>query len=540
MKKSIYKSWPNLLLVIIIASVAAVLEGFVHISMMNVIDTALTGNRVLFKSEAIKLVWLALLLLPTSVLLAFGKGIFKKKALVSAKGYYVDRVFKKNINEFQKENNAKYISAITNDINTIENNYINGIYEIVVNIIYFIVAIAVIVYVSPMALILGLVIGVTSAVIAIALNKPIQKHHTQRSELYEKYTTYIKEVLSAFHIIKSNNLSLKVRKDFYDRSYNIQQKGYIIDKIETYIGALQNLTIYVSLFSLLGITSYMAIKGTITLGGVVLVINNVERIMNPVMVIGEWLPKMLSTKKLFEKIDKTLENQDNYVETVELKGFQEKIEFKGVSFGYDDADILNDINISLKKGKKYLIIGPSGGGKSTLLKLLRKYFTPRAGNILVDGKNLRDITKVSYFKHISNVEQEVFLFEDTIRNNISLYKNYSEEEIQDAIEKAGLKDFIASLPQGLDTVIYDNGKNISGGEKSRIAIARGLLQKSDILFLDEAFASLDSKTAKDIENTLLNLKDITVVNVSHVIFKDNKSRYDNIYLVKDKKIKALT
>ncbi|NLX61911.1 MAG: ABC transporter ATP-binding protein [Tissierellia bacterium] len=539
MKKAIYKSWPYLLLLLIIAVCAAILEGLVHISMMNAIDTVFSGNRALFKSQAVKLILLALLLLPAGSLLALGKGLFKKNALLSAKEYYVKGVFNKNISEFQKDNIGKYISAITNDINTIENNYVIGIYEILINIIYFIVAIGVIIYVSPMALVLGLTIGITSSAVAVILNRPIQRHHMQRSELYEKYTAYIKEVLSAFHIIKSNNLNSKVRKDFYDKSYGIQEKGYVIDKIETYITALQNLTIYISLFLLLGITSYMAIKGKITFGGVVLVINNIERIMNPVMIIGERLPKMLATKKLFEKIDESLENKDNYVETVELESFNDGIQFKDVSFAYDDGYILDNVNISLKKGKKYLIVGPSGGGKSTFLKLLRKYFLPNKGRILIDGKDLKDVRKESYFKHISNVEQDVFLFEDTLRNNISLYKDYSDEEILEAIEKAGLKDFVRSLPQGLDSMIYDNGKNISGGEKSRIAIARSLLQKSDIMLLDEAFASLDSKTAKEIENTLLNLKDITLVNVSHVVFKENRSKYDQVLLVKDKSIKPL-
>jgi len=536
MKKSIHKSIPYLILVIIIAAVCAILEGTVSISMMNTIDIAIEGNKEAFKVEAIRLISLTLSLLPASILLSFARGLYKRKAIVSLKVDFISRVFKKNINEFQRDNNAKYVSALTNDINTIETNYIDGIFEVIIGIIYFIVSIAVIAYVSPLALGIGLGIGIVSNLISILLSKPMQKHHAQRSELYEVYTSYIKEVLSAFHIIKSNNLTEKVRKDFQDKSQAIQQKGYIIDKIYTYISALQNLDMLLALFIILGISAYMAIKGSITLGGVILILNNMEKIIWPIMRLGEWTPKIFSTKKIFEKLEHTLKNQDNYEETITLQNFKDSIEFNDVTFAYEEEDVLQNINLSIKKGGKYLVIGPSGGGKSTLLKLLRKYFHLKTGDILIDNVSLKDITKTSYFKHISNIEQNVFLFEDTLRNNITLYKDYSEEEINTAIERAGLKNFVESLPQGLDTMIYDNGKNISGGEKSRVAIARGLLQKADIIFLDEAFASLDSKIAKEIENTILNLEGITVVNVSHVIFEESKKKYDNVFLVKNKTV----
>ncbi len=534
MKKSIFKAIPYLILIVIVASVCAVLEGALSISMMKTIDMAVSGDKEAFRGEAINLIILALSILPASVLLSFGRGLYKRKAIISAKVNFVSRVFKKNINEFQRDNNAKYVSTLTNDVNTIETNYIDGIYEVILGVIYFIVSVGVIAYVSPIALGIGIGIGVVSTLLSILIGKPMQKHHTQRSELYEGYTSYIKEVLSAFHIIKSNNLTEKVKNDFHNKSHGIQQKGYIIDKIYTYISALQNLNMILALIILLGISVYMAIKGSLTLGGVILIINNMERIMVPIMRFGEWMPKIFATKKLFEKIEDTLTNQDNYEETISLEGFNDSIDFNNVTFGYEDGDILKNINLSLKKGEKYLVIGPSGGGKSTILKLLRKYFSPKDGEILIDGKNLKDVVKTNYFKHISNIEQNVFLFEDTLRNNITLYKDFSEEEINTAIERAGLRSFVEALPQGLDTMIYDNGKNISGGEKSRVAIARGLLQKADIIFLDEAFASLDSKIAKEIENTILNLEGITVVNVSHVIFEESKNKYDNVFVVRNK------
>lgn len=164
--------------------------------------------------------------------------------------------------------------------------------------------------------------------------------------------------------------------------------------------------------------------------------------------------------------------------------------------------------------------------------MLRKYFNPTKGTILIDGKDLKYVHTEDYFRLITNIEQQVFIFEDTIRSNLTLYKEYAEDEIIEAIKGAGLTEFIHNLPEGLDTIIYDNGKNISGGEKSRLVIARALLSKSKILFMDEAFASLDMMKAKEIEETILNLKDITVINVSHVIFKETKPKYDKVFTIK--------
>lgn len=539
MKRALNKGVPFLILALLILSIAVSIEGYVSIKIMKIIDYGLDGNMELFKKESFAAFILVGILLPLNILATVTRGIYINKSLIKAKVYYVDRLFKKNINEFQEENNAKYLSALTNDMNNIEGKYLIGIYETGASLIRFLVSFIVIASVSPLALFIGLGVSCLSAIITMLMGKPLQKHERQRSDLFEGYTSYIREVLGAFQIIKANDLEDKVKDDFYNKSEGIQYKGYIIDKIYTFVSASQQFIMMISIFSIFLVSVYMAIKGSITAGAVILIINNMERMFFPLMSLTETFPRVISVKSLFEKIDESLENQDNYEETLELNDFKHSIEFKNVYFSYEDNPVLENIDLSLKKGGKYLIVGPSGGGKSTLLKLLRKYFNPTAGEILVDGINLKDIKKESYFKNISNVEQQVFLFEDTIKNNITLYKDYTDEEINLAIERAGLTDFIKGLPEGLDTMIYDNGKNISGGEKSRIAIARGLLAKADIIFLDEAFASLDARVAREIEKTLLSLEGVMVVNVSHVVFDETKDKYDQVFVVKNKAVLAV-
>ena len=539
MKRALNRGVPFLILALLILSIAVSIEGYVSIKIMKIIDYGLDGNMELFKKESFVAFILVGILLPLNILATVTRGLYINKSLIKAKVYYVDRLFKKNINEFQEENNAKYLSALTNDMNNIEGKYLIGIYETGASLIRFLVSFIVIASVSPLALFIGLGVSCLSAIITMLMGKPLQKHERQSSDLFEGYTSYIREVLGAFQIIKANDLEDKVKDDFYNKSEGIQYKGYIIDKIYTFVSASQQFIMMISIFSIFLVSVYMAIKGSITAGAVILIINNMERMFFPLMSLTETFPRVISVKSLFEKIDESLENQDNYEETLELNDFKHSIEFKNVYFSYEDNPVLENIDLSLKKGGKYLIVGPSGGGKSTLLKLLRKYFNPTAGEILVDGINLKDIKKESYFKNISNVEQQVFLFEDTVKNNITLYKDYTDEEINLAIDRAGLTDFIKGLPEGLDTMIYDNGKNISGGEKSRIAIARGLLAKADIIFLDEAFASLDARVAREIEKTLLSLEDVMVVNVSHVVFDETKDKYDQVFVVKNKAVLAV-
>lgn len=536
MKKAIYKAWPYLLAVTLVAGLVAAMEGMLSIYTMRAIDAVYSNKTNLFQENIKWMLIMATAIAPVTLALAGFRGLFKRGAILNAKKGYLSRLFQKNINEFQNDNNAKYISVMTNDLNTIENNYIDSLYEINVNLINFIVGVIIVGTVSPYALAMGVGIGVLSTLLSVLISKPLQKHQNHRSELYADFTAYIKEVLSAFHIIKSNDLSDKVRADYFNKSHSIQHKGYVIDAIYTLITGLNRLNFNLAFYALLSVAAYMSIKGQLSIGGVILVITNMEKIMNPLSQLSEFFPKIFGTKKLFERIEDSLVNLDTHEETIDLKGFHSEIELHNVSFGFNDNEVLRKIKLSLKKGGKYLLIGPSGGGKSTLLRLLRKYYTPQEGTLQIDGIDLKDVTKSSYYSHVANVEQQVFLFEDTIRNNLTLYKTYQEEEIFEALRGAGLETFVKNLPLGLDSMIYDNGKNISGGEKSRMTIARALLQKADIIFLDEAFSSLDAATAKEIERTLLLLENITVINVSHVVFDETKRLYDNVITVKNKGI----
>ena len=534
MLKAYYKTIPYLILALIVTGINAILDGLVNIRITRMLDLAITGKMDDMKQVIPIMVLMAVFLVPMGILVGVTSNLYKKKANIALKRYYMKRVFSKNIAEFQKENNAKYLSSMTNDFNTLDNNLITGIFSVFEGLMTFIVGIWLLSSVDPRMLIFAFILIAVNLMISIFTSKPTKKANKERSDLFDGYTSYIKEVLSAFHIVKNYNLQERVTGDYNRKSEEIQQKGFVIERMLSYIFSSQNLFMMASMFGMILLVGYLAVVGNVSTGGVLLVVNGIQKMIWPLFNIGESLPKIFTSGDLIRKIEKTLDNSDTYVETIDLLEFKDEIEFKNVEFSYEDSEqtILSEIDLTIKKNGKYLVVGPSGGGKSTLLKLFRKYFNPSNGVIMIDGHNLKDVKREYYYKLIGNIEQEVFIFEDTVRNNLTLYKEYKEEEIIAAIEASGLNEFINQLPDGLDTIIYDNGKNISGGERSRLVIARALLNKAGILLMDEAFASLDMDRAREIEQTILSLEDMTVINVSHVIFKDTKDQYDRILTVK--------
>lgn len=535
MKKRIYY-FRKIYLVVFALLINAYLAYRMSFAMKDVIDYALALEWDSFFQASTTLIILVLIIFPANLLYSYVKNYFIKDAVTKMKTDYIQAVFHKNINEFQKDNNALYVSALTNDFNLIEKDYIEQIVGFVEGFIQFATAIFIIVLISPILLLIGIGVIIINVIISNLASKPIKKHNEERSVLFSDYSGFIKEVLSAFNIIKTNGLEDRVRSNYIEKSTTVQQKKYVIDKIMSFIFAAQNINFSITFLGLMLLVAYLTIVGTVTFSGVVVITNNIDRLIGPIAHLSEAIPRIISVKAIFKRIDETLLNKNTHVETESFDGLKQALTFQNVSFAYDDNVVLKDVNISFEKGKKYLVIGPSGGGKSTLLRLLRKYFNPSSGDVYLDHANLKDVKKQDYFSKIANIEQLVFLFEDSIRNNLTLYKDYTEEEINVAIEKAGLKDFVESHPEGLDYMIYDNGKNISGGEKSRIAIARGLLNKADILLLDEAFASLDRARVKEIEQSLLALTNVTIINVSHVIIEENKPLYDHIMTVKNKTI----
>lgn len=537
MKKMLQKSLPFLVLVGAVGFVGSLLTSLMNLQMMYLMDFALAGETDKLLNISKIIIVLLVLTIPTNILKVVTKTQYTKKTMLHLKSYYLEKLFKKDINEFQEENNGLYLSNLTNDMESIEQKYTLTMVDLVLGIIDFVLALVLVAYVQPWILLIA--IGLAGAMVGLStlLGKPLQKPEKEKSKRLIRYTEYIREILAAFPIIKNNNLEQKITDNFVDYSKSVQDQNYAIDVKSTHIGAFQSAVIFSILIGGLAIVIHLSTQGNfLSAGGVILIFQSFGRIAGPIFQLTEITPKLTSVNLLFKEMDKVLENKNPHIETLSLSDINQGLTLFNVSYDYGDNLVFKDVNLTFEVGKKYLIIGPSGQGKSTLLKLLRKYFSPTSGSISVDSQDFVDTKKMDFFSQLANIEQQVFLFEDTLRNNITLYKDYSEQEILNAIEQGGLKDVISEFSGGLDHVIVDNGKNVSGGQKSRIAIARGLITKAKIILLDEAFASLDETVAKQIEQTLLHLDDVMVINVSHVIFKESLEQYDEVFVVNHQQV----
>ena len=300
MKRIYNKTLILLAATLLVGAIAKGVSGYMTILTRDLVDTSFLPGMPGFREIALRMVLFAFVLFLLETLLSFVKGYYRKKTNVNLKMYYLEKIFQKNINEFNKDSNAKYVSHMMSDLNTVDLDYIDGIFELALSVISFVITIIIIGGVSMELLIIVLVVGALVGFLSNVLSKPIQKLYEERSGLYDKYTHYLQEVLSAFRIIRVNSLYKRVEKQFTGRSENLQSKSYEIEKKSTYIYAVQNFMINFVVLFVMAISVYYTVIGKITFGGVILILNNFSSLIGPFQRASELLPKIFSTKALFK------------------------------------------------------------------------------------------------------------------------------------------------------------------------------------------------------------------------------------------------
>lgn len=520
---------------IIFSILIAGLNIAVAFILKTLIDIGVDGKfEELINLVAIVLVFLVLYLV-FNILHYLMKNNYLKKALASYKDAISKIIINKNLADFRKKNTGSYISVISNDVKTIETDYVAGNLIIITQVALFIMGLAAMFYLNVLVAVVVILLSALPIISAVVFNGKVAVSQQEVSEKNENFTTTVKDVFNGFTVIKSFGVENEVGEALSRTNNNLEMKKRKFNNITDLVKSLTEVSGFIVVIGTFTFGTWLAIQGTISVGEVVAYIQLLNYLLGPIVILSEYINKRKAGLVLVSKIDNMLLSDAVKEEGIAKENFESKIRFEDVSFTFDgEQDIVSNLNLELEKNKSYAVVGLSGSGKSTLLNLLMGYYETYRGNIFVDDTELKEIDPSSLYKMISVIQQEVFMFDAPIENNIMLYKPYSDGLLDNSIELSGLAGFINR--KGTEFNCGENGSFLSGGEKQRVSIARALIKGTPILLLDEATSSLDNETALAIEKSILNINNITRVIVTHKLNESMLSMYDEIIMMKNGKV----
>ena len=458
---------------------------------------------------------------------------FITRGISQYKEYIFGELTKKNISAFSGENTSTYISALTNDIQSIEQGYLWNTFTMLGSLLTFIGAIALMIWYSPLLTLIAIGLSLLPLIASILTGNQVAVAEKKVSDINEIYTSTLKDSLGGFSVIKSFKAEVQMIKIFKENVKKLakaqcrKQKMQILVQMFGFIaGIIAQLGVFI-------FGAYIALSGKgITAGTTLIFVQLMNYILSPIGTIPTCLAERKAAKMLVEKIANALNtNVREETETIHKK-LENNIRINDLSFGYEpEKPVLKNINCSFELGKKYAIVGASGCGKSTLLNLLMASHSNYDGSISYDNVDIQQISSESLYEMVSVVQQNVFIFNASIRDNITMFSDFPKEEVDRAIELSGLSKLIAT--RGEDYLCGENGSGLSGGEKQRISIARSLLKKSQVLLADEATAALDAQTAFQVSNAILDMNELTCIVVTHALDENLLKRYDQILTLRN-------
>lgn len=529
MKEFFRKNKLNAFLIIIVYLIVAGSNMAISWYLQLAVDTATANSNFTFKNILMIAIAIIFSIAFISLIATFVIPKFFMKALKQFKEYAFKKLLEKNIASFSKENTSTYISAFTNDIVSIENNYINNIFMIIQHFAIMFGAMILMFYYSvPMSLIvLGL--ATIPIIVSILTGNRLAAKETAVSEANEVYTSTVKDILSGFPVVKSFNAETEILEMYVKANMNLEEKKADRSRMNQIIQGVSTVAFITTVMGtiIIGVWMILNNKLGLTAGMLVGFVNLSSTVVQPIGVIPGLLGQRKAAKALVEKMAKNLEhNVEDVGKDIDEK-LNDGIKLDKLSYSYDGSKLaLKSISNKFEVGKSYAIVGGSGSGKSTLLNLLMGSDQSYEGKIYLDDNEIRDISSKSLYEKLALIQQNVFIFNATIRDNITMFKEFPEKEIERVIKLSGLDKLIKD--RGNEYLCGENGNKLSGGERQRISIARSLLRNSSVLLVDEATSALDNETAYNISQSILDLKDLTRIVVTHRLEDNLLKQYDSL------------
>lgn len=450
---------------------------------------------------------------------------------------YKNKVFKsildRDYREFSKEKSGKFISILTENMKKIEQDYLHQYFNISKNISLMIFSLVAMFIGNWFLTLLVIIASIIPMMISGFIGQKSASLQNSSMIADQKYLAKVKDILAGFLVIKSFNVKEAIRQDYKNESEKLDEIYFIKGKFDVLSNVISQLSGMIIFLVAFGGGMYLVFGGHTTIGSVTAIVQLVNFVVMPLNEIGMGMSKFRegqATLNSFEVKDVT------ELQTGKTKEyFDDVISFSNVDFSYPNAEekIFNNLSLQIKKGEKIAIVGMSGSGKSTLLNLLLRFYDVTSGYISIDNQDLQAISAESLYNLMTIVQQDVYIFDDTLKANITLSQSFTEDDIKKAVQQSGLESYILENELGLQTLCGENGSNLSGGERQRLSIARALIRKTPILLLDEATSSLDNKVTTEIENSILEIQYLTVLIVTHKLNKSMLKKYNRILFMKN-------
>ena len=450
---------------------------------------------------------------------------------------YKNKVFQsildRDYRDFSKEKSGKFISVLTENMKKIEQDYLHQYFNISKNLSLMIF--------SLLAMFIGnwylTLLVIIASIIPMMISGFIgqKSAYLQKSAMIadQKYLAKVKDILAGFLVIKSFNVKEAIRQDYRNESEKLDEIYFMKGKFDVLANVISQLSGMIVFLVAFGGGMYLVFNGYTTIGSVTAIVQLVNFVVMPLNEVGMGMSKFRegqATLDAFEVKD-VIELQTGKMKEY----FDDVISFSNIDFSYPNTEekIFNHLSLKIQKGEKIAIVGMSGSGKSTLLNLLLRFYDVTSGHISIDNQDIQAISAESLYNLMTIVQQDIYIFDDTLRANITLNQSFTDEEIKQAVQQSGLESYVLENELGLQALCGENGSNLSGGQKQRVSIARALIRKTPILLLDEATSSLDNQVTTEIESSILDIKNLTALVVTHKLNENILKKYDRILFMKD-------
>ena len=450
---------------------------------------------------------------------------------------YKNKVFKsildRDYREFSKEKSGKFISILTENMKKIEQDYLHQYFNISKNISLMIFSLVAMFIGNWFLTLLVIIASIIPMMISGFIGQKSASLQNSSMIADQKYLAKVKDILAGFLVIKSFNVKEAIRQDYKNESEKLDEIYFIKGKFDVLAYVISQLSGMIVFLVAFGGGMYLVFNGYTTIGSVTAIVQLVNFVVMPLNEVGMGISKFREGQATLDAFEVKDVSELQTGETKE--NFDDVISFSNIDFSYPNTEekIFNHLSLKIQKGEKIAIVGMSGSGKSTLLNLLLRFYDVTSGHISIDNIDLQAISAESLYNLMTIVQQDVYIFDDTLKANITLSQSFTEDDIKKAVQQSGLESYILENELGLQTLCGENGSNLSGGERQRLSIARALIRKTPILLLDEATSSLDNKVTTEIENSILEIQDLTVLVVTHKLNKSMLKKYNRILFMKN-------